>query len=130
LLAMRLPDWSILEMMWPASRAPAVSDILAERANAIVGQRIVRIREVSGWSMVAGSEGSEAALHSPWARVDRDGDSGWLLTATARSQALNQRLFSDHFVVACLVGAGFEPSVSPRRSAQRCARHPLSPPGR
>jgi hypothetical protein len=100
LLAMRLPDWSILEMMWPASRAPAVSDILAERANAIVGQRIVRIREVSGWSMVAGSEGSEAALHSPWARVDRDEDSGWLLTAPARSQALHQRLFSDHFVVA------------------------------
>jgi hypothetical protein len=72
LLAMHLPDWSILEMMWPASRAPAeVSGILAERASAIVGQRIVRIREISGWSMVAGSEGSEAALHSPWARVDR-----------------------------------------------------------
>jgi hypothetical protein len=103
LLAMRLPDWSILEMMWPASRAPALSDvfgILAERARAIVGQRIVRIREISGWSMVAGSEGSEAAFHSPWARVDRDEDSGWLLTGTARSQALHQRLFSDHFVVA------------------------------
>jgi hypothetical protein len=99
LLAIRLPDWSILEVLWPAARPLAVSDVLSGRASEIVGQRIVRIRELSEWS-TTGSEDSEAALHSPWARVERDEESGWLLTGPAQSQELHQRLFSDHFVVA------------------------------